>query len=183
MDPEQNQTAAQPVGFPAALQACQDRILQVRAGNGIGNKLPVIAVENFLVEIYPEHWFDVGLIILDEPEQNIFLETFTQMTPIPSPVAVAMAAQTPSDYKYLDTGYSVTIGEVMGANLNVAATEWHQLYTGTRRSEFIYLAAKTLATLYKSAMEQQEMSGLAVEAAVAASAAQSPVVSQPEGQK
>lgn len=156
MDPEQSRTAAQPVGFQAALKAGQDRILQVRAGNGVGNKLPVIAVENFLVEIYPEHWFDVGLIILDEPEENIFLETFTQMTPIPSPVAIALAANTPRDYKFIDTGYSVTVGEVMGANLQVAHSEWHQLYTGTRRSEFIYLAAKTLATLYKSRLEQQE---------------------------
>lgn len=156
MDPQQITTAAQPVGFPAALKACQDRILQVRGSNGVGNKLPVIALENFLVEIYPEHWFDVGLMVLEEPDENIFLETFTQMTPIPASVAISLASETPTDYPYIDTGYSVTVGQVMGTNLQVQHTEWHEHYTGTKRSEFVYLAAKTLATLYKNVMEQRE---------------------------
>lgn len=156
MDPEASKTAAQPVGFQAALAACQDRVLQVRGSNGIGNKLPVIALENFLVEVFPDHWFDVGLIVLDEPEQNIFLQTFTQFTPVPSSVAVSLGSETPKDYPYAGTGYSVTVGQVMGTNLQVSNTEWHEKYTGTKRSEFIYLAAKTLATLYKNVIEQQE---------------------------
>lgn len=170
---QESQTAAQPVGFPAALKACQERILHVRSSNGIGNKLPVIAVENFLLEVFPGHWHELGLLILDEPEQNIFLETFTQSTPIPAPVAVSLAANTPEDYKFKETGFSVTVGEVMGANLNVSHTEWHQLYTGTRRSEFIYLAAKTLATLYKTQLEQQEKDQLRL------AAQQQAVTSQP----
>lgn len=158
MDPEQSKTAAQPVGFAAALKACQDRILQVRMGNNIGNKLPVIALENFIVEIFPEHWYDVGMIILDEPDQNIFLQTFTQMTPIPASVAISLASETPADYPLKDSGFCVTVGQVMATNLNVPHTEWHEAYTGTKRSEFIYLAAKTLATLYKNIIDVQDRS-------------------------
>lgn len=159
MNPAASTTAAQPVGFQAALKACQDRILQVRSSNGVGNKLPVIAVENFLVEVYPEHWFDVGMIVLEEPEENVYLETFTQMTPVPSSVAVTLASETPKEYAYADTGYSVTVGQVMATNLQVPHTEWHESYTGTKRSEFIYLAAKTLATLYKRVLAQKEAEG------------------------
>ena len=177
MDPSQSQTAVQPVGFPAVLKACQDRILQVRATNGVGNKLPVIALENCLVEIYPEHWFDVGLMVLDEPETNIFLETFTQMTPVPSSVAVSLLSETPKDYPHANTGFSVPVGAVMGANLQVAHTEWHESYTGTKRSEFIYLAAKTLATLYKGALAQQPDRSAGVVQG------EEVVVEQPQGEK
>lgn len=157
MDPLQSNIAAQPVGFAAALKGCQERIQQVRMGNNVGNKLPVIALENCIVEIFPEHWFDVGLIVLDEPDQNIFLQTFTQMTPIPASVAVSLASDTPAEYPFRDSGYSVTVGQVMGANLNIAHTDWHS-HCGTKRSEFIYLAAKTLATLYKNIMDVQDKS-------------------------
>lgn len=156
MDSSKCQTAAQPVGFPAALLACQQRVLQVRSGNGVGDKLPVIALENVLVEIYPEQWFDVGLLILDEPEEKIFLQTFTQMTPIPSSVAVSLRSDTPKDYACADTGFSVTVGQVMGANLQVSNNEWHEHYTGTKRSEMIYMAAKTLARRYKDVLEARE---------------------------
>lgn len=139
--------------------------------------MPVIALENFLVEIYPEHWFDVGMMVLDEPEEEIYLETFTQMTPIPASVAVALASETPEDYVHAGTGFSVTVGQLMATNLQVAHTEWHERYTGTRRSEFIYLAAKTLATRYKEVMGEKERERVVVDNQNV------PVVDQPGSQE
>lgn len=156
MDPKEANTAEQPVGFEAVKKACHDRISQVRNSNGVGNKMPVIALENFLVEIYPDKWFDLGLIVLDEPDQGIYLETFTQMTPIPLSVAVALQSETPVDYGHKETGYSVPVGQVMGQNLQVAHSEWHAEYTGTKRCDLIHLAAITLATLYKNVIEEQD---------------------------
>ena len=65
----------------------------------------------------------------------------------------------------------------MGANLQVAHTEWHESYTGTKRSEFIYLAAKTLATLYKGALAQQPDRSTGVVQG------EEVVVDQPQGEK
>lgn len=144
--------ANQPVGFEAGLKACRWRIHQIRSDSRIGNKMPVIALENFLVELYPEHWFDLGLMVLDEPEQNIFIETFTQMTPVPASVAVTLSSETPKDYPCLDTGFSVTVGQIMATNLGVPHTDWHKNYAGVTRQEMVYLTAKTLATLYQSVL-------------------------------
>ncbi len=43
--------AAQPVGFAAGVKAAEERIAAVRSSNNIPAEQPVLAVENFLVEI------------------------------------------------------------------------------------------------------------------------------------
>lgn len=165
MAAHQPATATQPVGFASALAACRERINHVRTINQAGPHLPAIALENFLVEIFPDRWFDLGLLVLDDPEQNIFLETFTQMTPIPLSVAVSLAADTAPDYAGRATGFSVPVGQVMAANLQVAHTAWHEKYTGTKRSDMIYVAAKTLANLYKGVLDGMDSAQVATAAA------------------
>lgn len=47
--------AAQPVGFAAGLKGAEHRINSIRAENPrVDDHLPVVAVENFLVEIFPD---------------------------------------------------------------------------------------------------------------------------------
>lgn len=57
--------AAQPVGFAAGLKGAEHRINSIRAENPrVDDHLPVVAVENFLVELFPDQWFDAGVIVL-----------------------------------------------------------------------------------------------------------------------
>ncbi|XP_058059004.1 protein PRRC1-like [Anopheles bellator] len=154
--------AAQPVGFAAGLKGAEHRINSIRAENPrVDDHLPVVAIENFLVELFPSQWFDAGVILLFDYAKNILLKTVTQMTPIPLPVVAALQADTPDDYLLRDTGFCCTVGSIMARNLNTPHTEWHRTYTSVARSEMILAAAKTIATLYKQAtldyQQQQEL--------------------------
>ncbi|XP_050100832.1 protein PRRC1-like [Anopheles aquasalis] len=165
--------AAQPVGFAAGLKGAEHRINSIRAENPrVDDHLPVVAVENFLVEIFPDQWFDAGVILLFDYAKSILLKTVTQMTPIPQPVVAALQADTPEDYLLKDTGFACTVGSIMARNLNTPHTEWHRTYTSVSRPEMILGAAKTIATLYKQATldyynqleQQQKKDEMAVEA-------------------
>uniref|UniRef100_A0A1L8DC65 Non-canonical purine NTP phosphatase/PRRC1 domain-containing protein n=1 Tax=Nyssomyia neivai TaxID=330878 RepID=A0A1L8DC65_9DIPT len=144
--------AAQPVGFEAALRGVQDRIANIRANTRINNKLPIVAIEYYIFEAYPDQWFDAGLLILTDPLRNITLKTVTQMTEIPLSVITAIQEDTPKNYQFLDTGFAVAVRQIMSNNLGVNLTEWHKYYTGVSRSEMILNASKTLATRYKTSL-------------------------------
>ncbi|XP_049284926.1 protein PRRC1-like [Anopheles funestus] len=149
--------AAQPVGFAAGLKGAEHRINCIRAENPrVDDHLPVVAVENFIVELFPDQWFEAGAIVLFDYAKNILLKTVTQMTPIPLPVITALQADTPEDYMLRDTGFAATVGSVMARNLNTSHTEWHRSYTSVSRSEMILTAGKTIATLYKRAVDDYE---------------------------
>ncbi|XP_052896143.1 protein PRRC1-like [Anopheles moucheti] len=149
--------AAQPVGFAAGLKGAEHRINSIRAENPrVDDHLPVVAVENFVVELFPDQWFEAGAIVLFDYAKNILLKTITQMTPIPLAVITALQADTSEDYMLKDTGFAATVGSVMARNLNTPHTEWHRSYTSVSRSEMILTAAKTIATLYKRAVLDYE---------------------------
>ncbi|XP_077298263.1 protein PRRC1-like isoform X2 [Arctopsyche grandis] len=145
--------AAQPVGFPSALSAAKERIGYLRSTNNkIGNQVPIVAIENFVLEVTSERWFDLGVLILTDPPKNITLEIYTQMTPIPLAVIAAAKGDTPKDYPLKETGFSTTIGSYMAANLQVHHKHWHENATGVSRRELILQAAKSLAVLYKKSL-------------------------------
>lgn len=147
--------AAQPVGFAAGLKGAEHRINSIRAENPrVDDHLPVVAIENFLVELFPDQWFDAGVIVLFDYAKNILVKTVTQMTPIPMPIVTSIRADTPEDYELKDTGFAITIGSIMAKNLNTSHTEWHKTYTSVGRTEMILSAAKTVATLYKQAVAE-----------------------------
>lgn len=77
------------------------------------------------------------------------------MTPVPTAIVTLAHEDTPSDYPLRWSGLSVTIGSLMASNLNVHHSEWHQALTGVSRREIILLAAKTLASLYKAGLSDQ----------------------------
>ncbi|KAE8746315.1 hypothetical protein FOCC_FOCC006987 [Frankliniella occidentalis] len=144
--------AAQPVGFAAGVKAAEERISAVRSAHNIPPEQTVLAVENFLVEIGENKWFDVGVLILSDPAREITLETFTQLTPVPAAVVSLAQEDTPAEYPLRWSGLSVTVGSIMANNLQVPHSEWHQALTGVSRREMILLAAKILAGLYKSSV-------------------------------
>lgn len=81
--------------------------------------------------------------------QNFELYNVTQMTPIPLSVIATIKAETPDSYEFKNSGFAVTVGQVMSNSLQVHHSEWHVAYTTVRRSDMILSAAKTLAAVYK----------------------------------
>ncbi|XP_056323032.1 protein PRRC1 [Danio aesculapii] len=146
----QSNIAPQPVGYAAGVKGAQERIDGLRRAAVIHEKQPVVSVENFIAELFPDRWFDIGCLILDDPGYGIHIETFTQATPVALEHVQQAQSLTPPDYNLRWSGLLVTIGEVLERNVpNVSRTDWHQAFTGMSRRQIIYSAAKALAGMYK----------------------------------
>ncbi|NWS11670.1 PRRC1 protein, partial [Pachyramphus minor] len=142
--------APQPVGYAAGLKGAQGRIDSLRRTGVIHEKQPVVSVENFIEELLPDKWFDIGCLIIEDPVHGIHLEAFTQATPVPLQYVQQAKSLTPQDYNLRWSGLLVTVGEVLEKSvLNVNRTDWHLVFTGMSRRQMIYSAAKALAGMYK----------------------------------
>ncbi|PSN42301.1 Protein PRRC1 [Blattella germanica] len=147
--------AAQPVGFAAGVKAAEERISALQSSGKLHPKQPVVAVENFIVEVGEDKWYDLGVLLLKDPGREISLQTFTQLTPVPAAVVALAQEDTPSDYPLRWSGLSVKIGSLMARNLQVHHSEWHQGLTGVARRDMLLMAAKVLAGLYKNSIGGQ----------------------------
>ncbi|KAM4706401.1 protein PRRC1 isoform 1-T2 [Discoglossus pictus] len=146
----QSNIAPQPVGYAAGLKGAQERIDGLRRSGVIHEKQPTVSVENFIAELLPDKWFDIGCVIVDDPVHGIRLEAFTQATPVPYDYVQQAQNLTPQDYNLRWSGLSVTVGEVVERNVpQVSRTDWHVAFTGMSRRQMIYSAAKALAGMYK----------------------------------
>ncbi|TTF71932.1 Protein PRRC1 [Bagarius yarrelli] len=146
----QTNIAPQPVGYAAGIKGAQERIDSLRRTAVIHEKQPVVSVENFIAELFPDKWFDIGCLILDDPGNGIHLESFTQTTPVALEHVQQAQSLTPPDYSLRWSGLLVTVGEVLERNMpNINRTDWHQAFTGMSRKQMIYSAAKALAGTYK----------------------------------
>ncbi|XP_066597065.1 protein PRRC1-like isoform X2 [Prorops nasuta] len=142
--------AAQPVGFAAGVKGAEERINSARNNSSVSKEVPVIAIENFLLEVGEEKWYDIGVIVLNDPKNNVNLQTFTQMTPVPSQIVTMAQQATPEDYPLKWSGLAVTIGSLMANSLQVNPNEWHHALTGISRRDIIHLAVQSLAGIYKN---------------------------------
>ncbi|XP_054277994.1 protein PRRC1-like [Macrosteles quadrilineatus] len=141
--------ASQPVGFEAGLRGAWLRVEAIRALYPEG---PIVAVENFLVQIAPERWFDVGALVLSDIGRGVALESFTQMTPVPTAIVTMAQEETSEDEQKTSMGFKIPIGSLMASNLHVHPSEWHQAMTGVSRREMILLAARSLVNIYKNSL-------------------------------
>ncbi|NWX31730.1 PRRC1 protein, partial [Notiomystis cincta] len=146
----QSNIAPQPVGYAAGLKGAQERIDSLRRTGVIHEKQPAVSVENFIEELLPDKWFDIGCLIIEDPIHGIHLEAFTQATPVPLQYVQQAKSLTPQDYSLRWSGLLVTVGEVLEKSvLNANRTDWHAVFTGMSRRQMIYSAAKALAGMYK----------------------------------
>ncbi|XP_027725022.1 protein PRRC1 [Vombatus ursinus] len=146
----QSNLAPQPVGYAAGLKGAQERIDNLRLTGVIHEKQPAVSVENFIAELLPDKWFDIGCLIIEDPVHGIHLETFTQATPVPLEYVQQAQNLTPQDYNLKWSGLLVTVGEVLEKNLvHVNRTDWHVAFTGMSQRQMIYSAAKAIAGMYK----------------------------------
>lgn len=149
-EPGQSNIAPQPVGYAAGVKGAQERIDSLRRGGVIHEKQPVVSLENFIAELFPDKWFDIGCLILEDPGHSIHIELFTQATPLALDHIQQAQSLTLPDYNLRWSGLIVTVGEVLERNLpNINKTDWHQAMTGMTQRQMIHSAAKALAGIYK----------------------------------
>ncbi|XP_048875662.1 protein PRRC1 [Brienomyrus brachyistius] len=146
----QSNIAPQPVGYAAGVKGAQERIDSLRRSGVIHEKQPVVSVENFIAELFPDKWFDIGCLILEDPANGIHIETFTQATPVALEHVQQAQSLTPPDYSLRWSGLLVTVGEILERSIpHVNRTDWHMAFTGMSRRQMIHSAAKALAGMYK----------------------------------
>ncbi|XP_045486497.1 protein PRRC1 [Pieris rapae] len=143
-------TAAQPVSYASAYASAKQRIAHLRSVNALlNNNVPIVAIESFVVEVMPDRWYDIALLVLSQPSLGIELQVQSQGTPVPSPAVLAAREATPKDYAHAQTGYSTTVGSIMATNLQVPHTHWQEAATGVSRRELLLLASRSLAGSFK----------------------------------
>ncbi|KFO78978.1 Protein PRRC1, partial [Cuculus canorus] len=147
----QSNIAPQPVGYAAGLKGAQERIDSLRRTGVIHEKQPAVSVENFIEELLPDKWFDIGCLIIEDPVHGIHLEVKMETkllisnSIITSQNVTQAKSLTPQDYSLRWSGLLVTVGEVLEKSiLNVNRTDWHVVFTGMSRRHMIYSSAKPL---------------------------------------
>ncbi|KAL6097283.1 prrc1 [Pungitius sinensis] len=149
-EPGQSNIAPQPVGYAAGVKGAQERIDSLRRAGVIHEKQPVVSLENFIAELFPDKWFDIGCLILEDPGHSLRLEVFTQATPLALDHVQQAQSLTPPDYSLRWSGLIVTVGEVLERSVpNVNRADWHHAVTGMTQRQMIQSAAKALAGIYK----------------------------------
>lgn len=143
--------APQPVGYTAGLKGAEERIQSLRRSGLVDEKQIIVSVENFIAELLPDKWFDIGCLLLKDHSRNIELQVFTQATPVPHQFVLAAQEQTPSDYNLRWSGLSVTVGQTIQQALpHIDHADWHRSFAGVSRRDLISLAAKSLASMYRA---------------------------------
>ncbi|XP_078035382.1 protein PRRC1-like isoform X2 [Augochlora pura] len=150
---ESSNIAAQPVGFAAGVKGAETKINSARNIPSIPNDIPIVAVENFLLEVGEDKWFDLGVVLLDDPKRKLKFHTFTQMTPVPTEMVTMAQEATPTDYPPEWSGLAVTIDSLIANDLQVSQNEWHHVISGVAKRDIILLAAQSLAGIYKNAID------------------------------
>ncbi|XP_076166689.1 protein PRRC1-like [Ptiloglossa arizonensis] len=142
--------AVQPVGFAAGIKGAKDRINSARNDPSLPKDIPIIAMENFLLEVGEDKWYDLGVVLLNDPKNDVNLQTFTQMTPVPSHIVTMAQEATPENYPLKWSGFTVTVGSLIASNLQVSHNEWYHALTGVSRRDIMVLAVQSLAGIYKN---------------------------------
>ena len=143
--------ATQPVGTEAAHVAAAERIAFIRTHltNDVPQNQVIVALENFLIEMSPGSWYDMGCLYLDDPLTGLKLVTYTQTTPVPVEAINYLRFETRSDYAFRQTGFCKTIGHFMTEKLNIPHDAWHEAVVGIPRRSIVYMAACALARIFK----------------------------------
>jgi hypothetical protein len=68
------------------LQAALDRVSRLRNSGLVSQNIPIVAIENFVVETEANQWFDMGCVLIDDPVKSVCVHVLTQGTPLPTAV-------------------------------------------------------------------------------------------------
>jgi hypothetical protein len=143
--------APQPVGYSAGVRGAEERIENLRRSGVLDEQQAIVSIENFIVELLPDRWFDVGCVLLKDPRYGIDLMTFTQATPAPAECVCAAQDATPPDYPLHWSGLAMTVGQAVQRRVpHIDHTDWHAYYTGVSRREMLTAAARSLAGMYRT---------------------------------
>lgn len=87
----------------------------------------ILVKSNYQVIIFIR-WYEFGLLKLNDMERNIDLEVYTQSVPVPATIVGLISDDTPKDYEYISTGFSIPVAHFMASNLKVRQPQLNKNY-------------------------------------------------------
>lgn len=95
-------------------------------------------------------WYELSCLVLQDPQHRIDLQTFSQPSPIPAEYILKAQDRTPKDYPLRWSGLAVTIGQIVEEECPyIGHVDWQGGIVGVSRRESLFLAAKSLAYMYR----------------------------------
>lgn len=92
----------------------------------------------------------MSCIILMDPANQIELQTCSQPILIPTKYVLASQDHTPDDYPLRWAGFGVPIGQIIEEDQpHIGRADWQKVLSGVSRRDSIFLAALTIAHMYK----------------------------------
>lgn len=156
--------AEQPVGFDAGRAGAMQRADQVE---GAGNEI-VISIENFIAEVTPGCWFDIGHGFLRDDSNGIELHTLSQAVRVPDEFVDMARSRTPKDYENIATGFSVTCGQMMKEmKPHLDDGDWHSAATGLSRQQLLHVSVRVLLGEYRRELTSKARSAATSLSAIA----------------
>ncbi|XP_037080908.1 protein PRRC1-like isoform X3 [Pollicipes pollicipes] len=140
----------QPVGWQGARAAAETRVQSLRGSGLVPPQQAVVSLEGFIVQLQPERWYEMTLLLLDDPVASA-LSVFTQPTELPDQWVQRMETATPAGHPQRWAGLQLAIGQVAAEQLQVAPSAWHETVVGLTRRELLLSAARALAHQYRDA--------------------------------
>merc|ERR1712168_1001123 len=176
----------QPVGAKAALQGCKERIDSAIIAIGKANKLKstnskvldnsqlsdsvnksgankilkpphcYLAVENYIDEVVPGHWFDISCLLLKDVRRNVEFISFSQAIPVDNDIIKELKLLEQEEDKNnvpkkQHLGFNTTVGKLLvKQGKSQSHRDWHEALSGVSRRSCIYNATRTLAHQYIS---------------------------------
>lgn len=138
------------IGFASAVKSAESQIKLAKITHDIPDDIPIIGVQSFIYEVDVDKWYELSVILLEDKKNDVNLQTFSQMTPVPSQFVTMAKTETPDDYPLLSKGLAISIDELMADNLQVSKNEWHHALTGVSRRDSLLLSSQSLAGIYKN---------------------------------
>merc|ERR1712080_474241 len=114
-------------------------------------------VEGGLDEVNEEVLLDLACLVLSDPGRGIHLQAYSQPTTLEARYVSLLKENTPDTYPRQWSGFAVPIGSVMAEELGVPHHSWQKAVTGITREELLLPAAKSLAGLYRRALQAREV--------------------------
>ena len=150
-----DQVAPQPIGFDAGREGAWGRIRYLRKqffSHPLSSRVAV-SIENFITEVTPGSYFDFGCIALEDPHNQIKLETYSQCISVPNRFVEQAKAATSDSYHLRSTGYEVTAGKFIEKEMpHMPSADFHKRFSGTSREEILATACQVLAGEYAREM-------------------------------
>ena len=88
----------------------------------------IVSIENFIAELVPDMYFNLGSVLLSASMNSSELHLLTQAIPVPIEYVYPARDRTPTDYPLKWSGYLLTLGQILHSQFPMVNPEdWHEM--------------------------------------------------------